>query len=132
MLKGIKLVFQVAIAKLFGWYLCVLEGTERQCKLLLKLSDPERGKSMELADCFLRDDGQDVSTTFMSLDRWREIPPVLRKAPEVLFWIKPGPECLILKHAVSGKENYFPKEYFSRDVDDSDRCDSDGYENDEG
>lgn len=103
MLRIIRLVFQSLIARISGWHLCGAVATDRQSGLLRRLCVKDPTESLTIPDCFATPGGE-PSSSFFTLRGISMIAEILRDHPERLFWLKPAPEYLIVRHALSGEE----------------------------
>lgn len=98
----VRLLVQKQLARLAGWRLCEARTSQRQSRMLRKLSR-EEGEELSITDCFVAE-GQESSGDFVVLGGIGVVRRALRKHPERLFWLRPAPRFMEIRHVLSGRE----------------------------
>jgi|GEM_PF-4641750 len=98
----VRLLVQKQLARLAGWRLCEARTSERQSRMLKELCRQE-GEGLTITDCFVTE-GEESSGDFVVLGGIGAVGRALRKHPERLFWLRPAPRFMEIRHVLSGRE----------------------------
>ena len=98
----VRLLVQKQLARLAGWRLCEARTNQRQSRMLKKLSRQE-GDGLTITDCFVTE-GEESSGDFVVLGGIGVVRRAFRKHPERLFWLRPAPRFMDIRHVLSGRE----------------------------
>lgn len=102
MLGLVRLLVQKWLARLAGWRLCEARTNERQSRMLKKLSRQD-DEGLTITDCFVTE-GEESSGDFVVLGGIGVVRRAFRRHPERLFWLRPAPRFMDIRHVLSGRE----------------------------
>jgi len=98
----VRLLVQKQLARLAGWRLCEAMTNQWQSRMLGKLGR-EEGEELSITDCFVAE-GEERSEDFVVLEGIEAVRRAFRKHPERLFWLRPAPQFMEIRHVLSGRE----------------------------
>jgi hypothetical protein len=102
MLGLVRLLVQKWLARLAGWRLCEARTNERQSRMLKKLSRQD-DEGLTITDCLVAE-ADEVSGDFLLLRGIGDVRRAFRRHPERLFWLRPAPRFMDIRHVLSGRE----------------------------